>query len=117
MDCVWGEKFSLQHALSCPRGGIPSIRHNEISDVTAILLTKVCHDVKVEPDLQPLAGEALNYATSNSSEAARLDVAVNGFWGGRYEKSFLDVRLFNPHAPSNNNSDISKCYRKHENEK
>ncbi len=34
--------------------GFPSIRHNEIRDITANLLTEVCHDVSVEPGLQPL---------------------------------------------------------------
>ncbi len=55
--------------------------------------------------------------TSNISEGARLDVSVKGFWGGRHEKTFIDVRVFNPHAPTNKNSSISNCYRKHENEK
>ncbi len=91
--CVCGENFSVHHVLSCPRGGFPSIRHNEIRDATANLLTEVCHDVMVEPDLQPLTGETMSHRTSNSNEGARLDIAVNGFWGGRYEKTFLDVRV------------------------
>ena len=28
--CVCGHSFSLDHVLSCPRGGFPSIRHNEV---------------------------------------------------------------------------------------
>ena len=44
-------------------------------------------------------------------------VAMNGLWGGRYEKTYLDVRVFNPFAPSNRHSNQSKSYRKHENEK
>ena len=27
--CACGTKFSVEHALSCPKGGFPSIRHNE----------------------------------------------------------------------------------------
>ena len=100
-----------------PRGGFPIIRHNEIRDVTATMLTEVCHDVLVEPDLQPLSGEVLARASSIRTDGARLDIAVNGLWGGRFERSFLDVRVFNPHAPSNRNSTISSCYRKHELEK
>ncbi len=46
-----------------------------------------------------------------TTEGARLDVAANGFWGGRYEKTFVDVRLFNPYAPSNRNSTLTQCYR------
>ena len=34
-----------------------------------------------------------------------------------YERWFLDVRVFNPHALSNKNISIHKCYRKHEMEK
>ena len=42
------------------------------------------------------------------------DVAANGFWGGRHEKAFFDIRVFNPHAQSNSQP-IASCYRKHEN--
>ena len=82
--CACGTKFSVEHALSCPRGGFPSIRHNEIRDVTADLLTEVCNDVCIEPDLQPLTGEALTGSSSNTQDGARLDIAANGFWGGRF---------------------------------
>ena len=117
MECACGTTFTVEHALSCPRGGFPTIRHNEIRDVTASLLTEVCHDVMIERNLQPLTGEALTKATSNIADGARLDIAVNGFWWGRFERTFLDVRIFNPHAPANKNTTISKCYRKHEAEK
>ncbi len=100
LSCDCGSAFTVEHALSCPRGGFPTLRHNEIRDVTANLLTEVCHDVMTEPDLQPLTGEAMTRATSNTADGAILDIAVNGFWGGRFERTFLDVRVFNPHAPS-----------------
>ena len=97
--CACGTKFSLEHSLSCPKGGFPSIRHNEIRDLTANLLTEVCSDVCIEPHLQPLSGEALQGASSNVRDGARLDIAANGFWGGRYERTFFDVRIFYPHGP------------------
>ena len=81
-----------------PVVGSPSIHNNEIRDVTANLLTKVYHDVMIEPDLQPLMGEAMTYVTSNPSKGARLDIAVNDFWSGHYVKSFLDVIVFNSHT-------------------
>ena len=64
-SCACGEKFTIEHVMSCPKGGFPSIRHNEVRDLTATLLTEVCHDVCVEPDLQPLGGgkEKYNYNT------------------------------------------------------
>ena len=69
--------------------------------MTANLLTEVCSDVCIEPDLQPVEGEVLSGSSSNTQDGARLDIAANGFWGGRFERTFFDVRVFNPHAPSN----------------
>ena len=37
--------------------------------------------------------------------------------GGRSERAFVDVRVFNPFAPSNAASSLSACYKKHENSK
>ena len=113
-SCACGSNFSVEHALSCPKGGFPIVRHNEIRDLTANLLTEVCHDVCVEPTLQPITGETFSNATANSEDGARLDVAASGFWGGRFERAFFDVRVFNPHAPSNRQP-LPSCYRKHEN--
>ena len=59
----------------------------------------------------------LTYTTANVEDSARLDIAANRFWGGRYERTFIDVRIFNPHAPSNRNSDLTTCYRRHERSK
>ena len=115
--CDCGNSFSVEHALSCAKGGFPSIRHNEIRDLTATLLTEVCNDVRIEPELQPVTDEALSGATANLQDGARLDIAANGFWGGRFERTYLDVRVFNPHAPSNRHTQLSSCYRKHEREK
>ena len=33
--CVCGKTFSIDHALSCPKGGFISLRHNELRDFTA----------------------------------------------------------------------------------
>ena len=71
-NCDCGTNFSVEHALSCPKGGFPSIRHNEIRDLTAYLLSEVCNNVCTEPHLQPVTGEQLNGATANSQDRARL---------------------------------------------
>ena len=87
--CACGTSFSVEHALSCPKGGLPSLRHNEIRDLTATVLTEVCSQVCVEPELQPVQhSDEFPLATSNTQDSARLDVAVNGFWGGRSERCF-----------------------------
>ena len=63
--CSCGAWFSIEHSFSCPKGGFPIIRHNEICDLTANLLTEVCHEVQIEPGLQPISGEQFQHATSN----------------------------------------------------
>ena len=70
----------------CAKGGYTSIWHNEIRDLTAHLLTEVCHCVSTEPTLQPITGEVFNHATAITEDGARLDIAANGFWGGRLER-------------------------------
>ena len=54
-------------------------------EMTVNLLTEVCHDIRTEPDLQPLTGEVVGSQSVNTSDGAHLDIAMNGFWGGRYE--------------------------------
>ena len=58
--------------------------------------------------------ESFTGATSDVQDGARLDIAANGFWGGRFERTYFDVRIFNPHAPSHGQSSLSACYRKQE---
>ena len=114
IECECGTQFSVEHVLSCPKGGLPSIRHSEIRDLTANLMSEVCNDVCIEPHLQPITGEHLSGATVNIQEGARMDIAANGLWGSRYERTYFDVRIFNPHATSNRQTNLSACYRKHE---
>ena len=57
-SCVCGNKFTTNHALICHTGGYPTIRHNEVRDFTANLLSEVCHNVSREPCLQPITQES-----------------------------------------------------------
>ena len=92
------------------------MRHNELRDITADLLQEVCSDVQVEPPLQPLSGEHLSLRTANREDGARLDVAAMNFWSHNRQRTFFDVRVFNPLAQSNNQP-LPTCYRKQEQEK
>ena len=67
------------------------MRHNELRDHTANLMTEVCHDVCIESALQPVTGERSSGASAITDEGARLDIAASGFWGGRHERVFFDV--------------------------
>ena len=61
-----------------------------------------------------ITGEQFTLASSNIEDGARLDISANGFWGGRCEKTYIDVKVFNPHAPSNRTTSASAIYRKHD---
>ena len=85
-----------------------------VRDLSAGLLSEVCNDVGIEPVLQPLQGEKFRHKSAIMDEDARLDFVARGFWQGR---SFFDIRIFNPHAPTNKKSSLSSIYKCHENMK
>ena len=67
--------------------------------------------------MQQVTSEHMAGASANTQDGARLDIAANGWpglWGGRHERTFFDVRIFNPHAPSNRHNTPAACYRSHE---
>ncbi len=69
--CVCGKNLNVEHDLTCPTGGLPMLRHNDIRDLTADLMAEVCNNVCMEPELQPLiflAGEALQGRSANCPE-------------------------------------------------
>ena len=96
--CPCGKEFSLTHALHCAQGGHTHLQHNEIGDVFAILMDDVCHDVQIEPKLQLLDGENFSINSTTTDDDARLDIKANGLWGSRFNRTFFDLKIFNPHA-------------------
>ena len=53
--CGCKSKNDINHTLNCKLGGYVTMRHNNIRDLEASLLREVCRDVKVEPELLPIA--------------------------------------------------------------
>ena len=100
-QCVCGSAFSVDHALSCATG-YSIMRHNELRDLTASLLSEVCHDVGVEPVLQPLSDEILTGRSANVSPEAR------------FSRTLVDVRVFHPNASSVRTVPLSSQYTRHE---
>ena len=90
------------------------MRHNNIKDFEAPLLTEICKDVKVEPELLPIGRTDLQ--RSNASEKARLDVSAVGVWS-TMERTFVDVRVVHPNSTSYKDKTPAQIYRQHENEK
>ena len=91
--CACNEPFTVEHALSCPKGAIPNHQHNEIWDITYSLRSEVSHDVTLEPTLQPLDGHTLRYASAITDEGARADIQAKGFWGTSHQSAFFDVKV------------------------
>ena len=108
--CVCGSK---QTCFVFPKGVFPMIRHNEIRDITPKLMTEVCNDVRIEPELLPLSREKCCRARPlNVQDLISLPMACGVV--RRYEKTFVDVRIFNPLAPTHKSQPISACYKSQE---
>ena len=91
------------------------MRHNRVRDMEAALMKEVCHDVRVEPELLPIASDRPAEG-ENLANKARLDVSGIGVWGA-YEKTFLDIRIMHPNSPSYVNKPINDVYALHEEQK
>ena len=115
--CTCGKQFTAEHAFSCMQGGFPTLCHNDIRDITARYLSKVCLNMEVEPELQPLSGEKLHFRTSNVDDSVQLDVRAQRSWGDKFQGALFDVRVFNPYTPSNRKSSLLLVYKRHKNEK
>jgi hypothetical protein len=114
---VFVTSFTVEYALSCPFGAFPTIRHNEVRNITAHLMSDVCHNVGIEPTLQPITDERLHHSTANTEDGARVDIKAQGFWGNDRQCAFFDVRVFNPLAHTYRSLPLSTCHRRHEQEK
>ena len=81
----------------------PTSRHYEIRDLTAALMTEVCSNVAIEPELQHLNGESFREGSANRDNGARLDIDADSFWGPGGKRSFL--------------ASLASAYHMHEKEK
>ena len=61
-------------------GGFPTIRHNEVHDLTAQLLKEVCSSVSVESPLHPLSRKTFTHLSANVEDCARADLKARGYW-------------------------------------
>ena len=76
--CSCEQPFSIEHALTCKTRGFPAVRHNQVRDITATMLTEVCHGVTTEPHLQPLSGESLTHRSANTEDGRYCYVWILG---------------------------------------
>jgi len=113
--CCCGERNTIEHALSCKKGGYVSLRHNRVRDYIAGELDRVCYNTQIEPRLLSTNGRDLPEGTI-TDDHARLDISTRDFWVDM-DKAFFDVRVLNSQATSNSIQTIPQTFLKHENEK
>ena len=100
-------KYNIDHALTYKTGGFVTLRHKEIVNVTADMLSTLCKDVRKEPTLS---------ITLDSNDELRADISVCSFWQ-RLQRAFVDVRVFYPFAPIYRNQSLATMMKTMENQK
>ena len=75
--------FSIQHCMSCKKGGFISIRQSILRNLTTKMLSKVCkcHNAKteIEPRLTPLMGKELtDFQTQQMKQDLTLEHVESG---------------------------------------
>ena len=58
-------------------------------------MNEVCHDVAIEPNLQPLQGESFVINQTANEDEAKIDTQANELWGSRFSSAFCD-KIFYP---------------------
>ena len=76
-------------------------------------MNEVCHDVEVEPKLQPLQGESFVNNSTTTEDDARLDIKANRLWSSRFSRVFFVVKIFNPQAKTSRKLN-KDAYKYHE---
>lgn len=81
-----------------PRADFHQISTNEVRDLTAKLLSEVCHDIcQFATDYW---WSILSGTSAITEDGTRLDITGNK-GGGTFRMHLFDVQVFNPHAPLN----------------
>ena len=69
-------------------------RHIEICFSFPNFWSAVCHDVEIEPHLQPLQRETIALK-STTTDDERLNIKDNELWESRFNKTYFDLKIFN----------------------
>ena len=111
-----GAGFTVEHGLSCKKGGLVSIRHDDVRDEWAHLcgLALTSSRVTTEPLIHygdgmgaSLGGTTGNKNGNTLGEEARGDVSAHGFWQ-KGRSTIFDVRITDTDSKSYGNTASDK---------
>ena len=88
----YGESFTLQHGLDCPKGGLIIRRHNEIRNYLGDMAALVWPQVIREP-------VGLEDDPASDDPGLHLGLGIRGVWQPQVEALF-DIRVIDTDAPS-----------------
>ena len=135
------QRFSVEHALSCKKGGLITIRHDDIKGEWHQLCAMALKPSAISDEPLIYSGRVVAQGTQNANAAVapaptapsgvrnhhsssaqvvppehRGDVAAHGFWE-RGTTAVFDIRVTDTEAPSYRRMDPHKVLKKHEKEK
>lgn len=111
--CVCSQAFSVDHSLTCPCRGFPTLRHIILWTVLLNVYREyVTMFIGVEPNLNSFYQERHNTIEKRPTELKEptyIDVIADSFWGRR-KHALFDGRVFQYWKPP-----IATCYRAQKN--
>ncbi|MGL4997609.1 MAG: hypothetical protein ACRC5T_01270, partial [Cetobacterium sp.] len=113
-----GQNFTVEHAMSCKKGGLVLIRHNDVKDEWHHLCAQALTPSAVSDEPLILHGQGRPTVNADGEVPLELrgDVSAHGFWK-RGTTAIFDVRITDTDAPSYRGMAPKKVLARHEREK
>jgi hypothetical protein len=115
------QRFSVEHAMTCKKGGLVLLRHNDLSSEWQELCAQALSPSAVsdEPLIHNGQGQQEGGAGVGLTEPLpeiRGDVSAHGFWS-RGTTAIFDIRVTDTECPSQRGQDSGAILKRHEAEK
>ena len=111
-----GQKFSVEHAMTCKKGGLVVLRHNDVAQEWSELCCRALAPSAVSDKPLIYSGQDSNGNGANNTTTnpeLRGDVAAHGFWT-RGTTAIFGIRVTDTDAPSYRSQDPKKVLARHE---
>ena len=102
--------------MNCKKDGFTSTRHNDLRDLTANMMSKVCKDTETEPKQTPFSWTKLQGRMLNISSEVSVDIRARGLWV-QGQQAFFELLVFNSNACHYRNESLQQCHVMNEQEK